>query len=150
MTTRLIGYVDFKLNNFHANVYLDLLRGELKPRGWEVATCWGLDETEGRKWAAEKNVPFAANAKAMADCDAFIVKEVMRSSDGKNHHEVRVRFTRGRTGSVFVHNNGACAFQAMITSDEKTAYVNTGADPIFRDLASLILDYDDEEDEYRL
>ncbi len=29
MTTKRIGYIDYKLDNFHANVYLNLIRGDL-------------------------------------------------------------------------------------------------------------------------
>jgi len=246
MATKRIGYVDHKLDNFHANVYLKLLLGDLKDRGWEVAKCWAMDEAGGRKWATEKNVPYVADVKEMADCDAIMilapsnpevhlrlakkafplrkptyvdktfapdhktakqifaladkhrvpvitsstlrcaaslnklvaelgkdkirhvrawggggsfeeyvihplemlihamgpqVREVMRLSDGTNHHEVHIKFSGGRTGSVFVHNNGACAFQAMVTTDATTVYVDTSPDPIFRDLASLILDF---------
>jgi predicted dehydrogenase len=246
MAAKRIGYIDYKLDNFHANVYLDLLRGELKNRDWEVAKCWGMDQEGGRKWATEKNVLYVADVKDMADCDAITilapsnpkmhldlakkafplgkptyvdktfapdhktakqifaladkhrvpvitssalrcaasmnklvaelgkdkirhmrawgggrsfeeyvihplemliaamgpqVKGVMRLSDGTNHHELHIKFAGGRTGSVFVHNNGACGFQAVVTTDAKTAYVDTSPDSIFRDLASMILDF---------
>lgn len=241
-----IGYVDCKLDNYHANVYHRLLRGDLKERGWDVAKCWALDEGGGRKWAAEKGVAYAADVKEMADCDAIMilapsnpevhlklaelafplgkptyvdktfapdsrtaariftladahhvpvittsalrcaaslnkltgelgkdkirhmrtfgggssfdeyvihplemliaamgpeVTAVMRLSDGANHHELHLAFSGGRTGSVFVHANGTCSFQAVVTTDEKTRYVDTGADPIFRDLTLFILDF---------
>lgn len=246
MTTKRIGYVDYKLDNFHANVYLNLLRGDLKDRGWEVAKCWAMDEAGGRKWAGEKNVPYVADIQEMADCDGMIilapsnpevhlamakqvfplgkptyvdktfapdfktakqifaladkhrvpvvtssalrcaaslnklvaelgrekirhvcawggggtfeeyvihplemviaamgpqVKQVLHLADGKNHHELHLQFAGGRTGSVFVHTQGACAFQAVVTTDAKTAYVDTSPDPIFRDLAAVILDF---------
>lgn len=246
MTTRRIGYVDFKLNNFHANVYLDLLRGELKGRGWEVAKCWGMDEAEGRRWASEKQVPFVEDVRAMADCDALVilapsnpethlelarkafplgkptyvdktfapdhktarkifaladrhrvpiitssalrcaaslrkavaelgrggirhmqawgggrsfeeyfihplemvistmgpqVARAMRLIDGANHHAVHLQFADGRSASVFVHANTATAFEAVLTTDEKTVHVSCNADPIFRDLAAMILDF---------
>lgn len=246
MTARRIGYVDFKLDNFHANVYLKLLREELKPRGWEVAKCWAMDREGGLKWSAEKGVAYVNDVREMSDCHGLMilapsnpethfelakkvfplgkptyvdktfapdlrtarkifeladkhrvpvitssalrcaaslnrlvaelgrdrirhmrawgggrsfeeyvihplemviaamgpqVKEVMRLTDGRNHHELHLKFGGGRTGSVFVHNNGACPYQAMVTTDEKTAYVNAGSDPYFRDLAILILDF---------
>jgi len=241
-----IGYIDHQLDNFHANVYLDLLRGDLKARGWEVAKCWAQDEAGGRQWAAAKGVPYVASVRDMADCDALVVlapsnpevhldlarlafplrkptyvdktfapdvktakkiftladkhgtpvitssalrcaatlnrtvaelgrekirhlrawgggrsfeeyvihplemlvaamgpevEAVMRLSDGPNHNELHVRFSGGRTGSVFVHTNGDCAFRAVVTTDEKTVHVDTSPDPIFRDLAALILDF---------
>lgn len=246
MKTKRIGYIDHRLDNFHANIYLDLLRGDLKTRGWEVAKCWALDEAGGRQWAARKNVSYVSTVADMADCDALVVlapstpevhlelaklafplrkptyvdktfapdlktakrifaladkhrvpvitssalrcaaslnrtvtelgrdrirhlrawgggrsfeeyvihplemlvaamgpgvREVMRLSDGANHHELHVRFTGGRTGSVFVHTNGECAFRAVVTTDAKTVHVDTSPDPIFRDLASRILDF---------
>lgn len=242
-----IGYIDHELDNFHANVYLDLLRGDLKARGWEVAKCWAMDAAGGRKWAAEKKVPFVTDIAEMADCDALVVlapsnpevhldlakrafplrkptyvdktfapdvrtakrifaladkyrvpvitssalrcaasfnrtvaelggrkkirhlrtwgggrsfaeyaihplemlvtamgpevKAVMRLNDGPNHDELHVKFSGGRTGSVFVHVNSDCAFRAVVTTDQKTVHVDTSPDPIFRDLASLILDF---------
>jgi predicted dehydrogenase len=246
MTTKRLGFVDYKLGNFHANEYLKLLRGELKPRGWEVAKCWGTDEATGRKWAADKGVPYAASVDAMADCDAMVilapsnpevhlelarkvfplgkptyvdktfapdhetalrifhladqhrvpvittsalrcaaslnqcvaelgrekvrhlrawgggrsfeeyvihplemvistmgpqVEKVLHLADGDRHHELHLSFSGGRTASVFVHSIGACAFQAMVTTDEKTVCVDASADPIFRDLAGFILDF---------
>ncbi len=241
-----IGYIDHQLDNFHANVYLDLLRGDLKSRGWEVAKCWAQDEAGGRQWAQSKGVPYVDNISAMADCDALIVlapsnpevhldlvrqafplrkptyvdktfapdvktarkifaladrhrvpvitssalrcaaslnrtvaelgrekirhlrvwgggrsfeeyvihplemlvtamgpevEAVMRLNDGPNHNELHVRFSGGRTGSVFVHTNGDCAFRAVVTTDAKTVHVDTSPDPIFRDLAGFILDF---------
>lgn len=246
MTAKRLGFIDSKLGNFHSNVYLDLLRSDLKGRGWEVAKCWGMDEAVGRKWASEKGVPFVEDVSAMADCDALIilapsnpevhlelarkvfplgkptyvdktfapnhstavqifdladehripvittsalrcaaslnrlvaelgrekvrhlrawgggrsfeeyvihpvemvihamgpqVERVLHLADGPCHHELHLSFSGGRTASVFVHATGTCAFQAMVTTDEKTVYVDTSPDPIFRDLASLILDF---------
>ena len=62
---RRIGFVDFHLDNFHANVYLGAFRKELKDRGFEVTGCTALQETEGRAWAAKNGVPYFAGAKAM-------------------------------------------------------------------------------------
>ncbi len=73
MKTKRIGYIDHRLDNFHANIYLDLLRGDLKARGWEVAKCWALDEAGGRQWAARKNVSYVSTVADMADCDALVV-----------------------------------------------------------------------------
>lgn len=53
-TARRIGFVDLNLENFHANVFLKLIRGELKERGFEVAGCTALQADTGRAWA-EKN-----------------------------------------------------------------------------------------------
>lgn len=241
-----LGYIDHQLDNYHANVYLDLLRGDLKARGWEVAKCWAQDAAGGRQWAAAKGVPYVTHVGEMADCDALVVlapsnpemhlelarlafplrkptyvdktfapdsrtarkifaladrhgtpvitssalrcaaslnrtvaelgrenirhlrvwgggrsfeeyvihplemlvavmgsdvEAVMRLSDGPSHHELHVRFAAGRTGSAFIHLHSDCAFRAVVTTDEKTVHIDTSPDPIFRDLATLILDF---------
>ena len=37
-----IGFVDYKLDNFHANVFLKAIRGPLKDRGGSVAGCFAV------------------------------------------------------------------------------------------------------------
>ena len=64
-TRKRVGYVDFNLNNFHADIYLKHLRGELAGRGFDVTACWGMKESEGRSWAEANKVPFVADARAM-------------------------------------------------------------------------------------
>jgi hypothetical protein len=53
-----IGFVDYDLNNFHANVYLAALRNELKGRGYTIAGCSAMKEPEGRAWAGKNGVPY--------------------------------------------------------------------------------------------
>lgn len=70
-----IGYVDNKLENFHANVYLAAFRKELLDQGYEIAGCTALDEADGRAWAAKNNVPYFADPAAMnaaVDCYAVL------------------------------------------------------------------------------
>jgi hypothetical protein len=57
-----IGFVDFDLNNFHANVFLRHLREDLKDRGFTVEGCYAIKEAEGRDWATKNGVPFFADA----------------------------------------------------------------------------------------
>ena len=69
-----IGFVDHKLDNFHANVFLEILRGDLAPRGFEVAGCTGLDEAEGRSWAEKNAVPYFESVGKLSDSvDYFMV-----------------------------------------------------------------------------
>jgi predicted dehydrogenase len=66
-----IGFVDYQLENFHANVYLKAYRNELKSRGWTVTGCWGLDGEVGRGWAKKNDVPWFDSAGALneqVDC----------------------------------------------------------------------------------
>lgn len=245
MTTRSIGFIDHQLDNYHANVFLDLLRGDLKARGWVVARCWGMDAKGGKKWAAEKGVSYVENVSGMRDCDALMIlapsnpevhfpmaklalplglptyidktftqdhptaKKIFALADrrrvpvitasalrccasldkavkelGKkrirhmrtwgpgrsfeeyaihpmemvisvmgpevrkvmwlkhgNDHQIQMEFSGGRTATVFLHIGSQCAYQAMLTNNEKTIHVNCSADPIFRDLCDFILDF---------
>ncbi len=43
MSVKKIGFVDDDLDNFHANTYLDAIRGPLLSRGWQV-TSEGLTD----------------------------------------------------------------------------------------------------------
>ena len=109
MKMKRIGYIDRQLANFHANVYLDLLRGDLQARGWEVAKCWALDEAGGRQWAAEKNVPYVAKVQEMADCDALVV---LAPSTPEDHLDLaRLAFPLQNIGIIL---GSLCAF-AVIT-----------------------------------
>ena len=60
-----IGLVDFKLDNFHANTYLALIRKELSNRGFTVAGCYGLEEAAGRQWAEKNGVPYFDSVKKL-------------------------------------------------------------------------------------
>lgn len=73
-TGKRIGFVDYKLENFHANIYLKHLRNELKDRGFEVAGCWGMDEVNGRAWGTKNNVPYVADLSQLnGQVDCFMV-----------------------------------------------------------------------------
>jgi predicted dehydrogenase len=66
-----IGFVDYKLDNFHANVFLKSYRGALKDRGAIVAGCMALEEDEGRAWAKKNDVPYfddPTQLNAHVDC----------------------------------------------------------------------------------
>ncbi|HEV2293462.1 MAG TPA: Gfo/Idh/MocA family oxidoreductase [Tepidisphaeraceae bacterium] len=58
MIGKRIGFVDYKLDNFHANIFLKSYRNQLKHRGAIVAGCHPLDEDEGRAWARKNDVPY--------------------------------------------------------------------------------------------
>lgn len=69
-----IGFVDYDLDNFHANVFLAAFRNELKDRGATVVGCMALKEQEGRAWAEKNSVPYFADPVALNDAvDAFAV-----------------------------------------------------------------------------
>ena len=69
-----IGFVDYKLENYHANVFLKAYRGPLQARGWTVAGCWALDADNGRAWAAHNDVPWFESAERLNEhIDAYMV-----------------------------------------------------------------------------
>jgi predicted dehydrogenase len=69
-----IGFVDNKLDNFHANVFLKAYRNPLKDRGWTVAGCWSRDAGNGRAWAAHNDVAWYESPAALnGQVDAFMV-----------------------------------------------------------------------------
>lgn len=69
-----IGYYDYKLDNWHANTYLEILKNKFADSGYEVSVCKALDEEEGRKWAAEKNIPYADTIEDFAKiCDYIMI-----------------------------------------------------------------------------
>jgi hypothetical protein len=69
-----IGFVDYKLENYHANVFLKAYRDALRDRGAIVAGCFALDADNGRAWAAHNDVPWFASVDAMNEhVDAFMV-----------------------------------------------------------------------------
>ena len=69
-----IGFVDSKLENFHANVFLEACRNSLKERGWTVAGCYALDADNGHTWAKKNEVPYFDTPAALnAHVDAYMI-----------------------------------------------------------------------------
>jgi predicted dehydrogenase len=69
-----IGFVDNKLENFHANVFLKSYRNQLKDRGWTVAGCHALDAADGRAWARKNDVPYFDTPVALNEhVDAYMI-----------------------------------------------------------------------------
>ncbi|HEX8524558.1 MAG TPA: Gfo/Idh/MocA family oxidoreductase [Tepidisphaeraceae bacterium] len=60
-----IGFVDYKLDNFHANTYLAAFREKLKGRGYTVAGCYANEEAEGKVWTAKKDVRYFSDPHEM-------------------------------------------------------------------------------------
>lgn len=69
-----IGFVDYRLDNFHADVYLRLLREELADLGFTVSGCTALEVEPSRAWALDNNVPWFDNVADLDDhVDYFVV-----------------------------------------------------------------------------
>jgi predicted dehydrogenase len=73
MATR-IGFVDYRLENFHANVFLKAFRGALNERGAIVAGCFALDEADGRTWAKKNDMPYFDSVQKLHEqVDGFMI-----------------------------------------------------------------------------
>lgn len=71
---RRVGFVDDYLENFHANIYLKLLRGPLARRGFVVSGATALQAEAGRQWAQKNDVPyFDTVAELNAEVDFFLI-----------------------------------------------------------------------------
>jgi predicted dehydrogenase len=69
-----IGFVDLNLDNYHANVFLQALRGPLASRGFTVAGATGMKTAESRAWAEKNRIPFfERDADLNAAVDFFMV-----------------------------------------------------------------------------
>ncbi len=71
---RRIGFVDHQLDNYHARVFLAAIRGELKPRGFEVAGGYALERESGQAWAEKNGVPWFSSLRKLNEAvDAYMV-----------------------------------------------------------------------------
>jgi hypothetical protein len=69
-----IGFVDLNLDNYHANVFLQALRGPLASRGFSVTGATGTKTAECRAWAEKNHVPFfEKDAELNAAADFFMI-----------------------------------------------------------------------------
>lgn len=83
MPVKRIGFVDYSLDNYHAEVYLKAFRGALAGRGYEVVGATALDAEASRAWAEERSLPYFENVESLAPhVDCFIV---LAPSDPEHH-----------------------------------------------------------------
>jgi len=81
-----IGVVDDNLDNFHARVYLEALRGPLKERGFSVTGAFALQQEKSKAWAEKNGIPYVDSMEALdkvAD-----VYAVLAPSTPKTHEEL--------------------------------------------------------------
>jgi hypothetical protein len=81
-----IGFVDDNLDNFHARVYLEALRGPLKERGFTVTGATALQHEKSRAWAAKNNLEYFDTPAAL---DKVVdVYAILAPSTPKTHEEL--------------------------------------------------------------
>jgi predicted dehydrogenase len=73
MKTKTIGFLDIDPHNFHAEKFLEILRGPLASRGWIADKLWSRDSEAGRKWGEENGIEAVADPAGLAGCDGFLV-----------------------------------------------------------------------------
>lgn len=74
MAAKRIGFVDYCLDNYHAEVYLKALRGPLANRGYEVAGATAMQDAISRAWAAERNLLYYESVEELNQAvDCYIV-----------------------------------------------------------------------------
>lgn len=81
-----IGFVDDDLDNFHARVYLEALRGPLKDRGFVVSGATALQQEKGRAWAAKNGIEYFDTVQALDKVVDFYA--VLAPSTPKTHEEL--------------------------------------------------------------
>jgi predicted dehydrogenase len=83
---RRIGFVDLYSDNYHANVFLQALRGPLQARGFSVAGATGTKAAESRAWAEKNRVPYFDNDAALNEAVDFFM--VLAPSNPEVHLEL--------------------------------------------------------------
>ncbi|MBX3433733.1 MAG: hypothetical protein KF847_10470 [Pirellulales bacterium] len=74
MSSRRIGFVDYRLDNFHAEVYRKALRDPLALRGYRLAGATALLADASRDWCAERDVTYYPTVAELAPhVDCFMV-----------------------------------------------------------------------------
>lgn len=61
-----VAFIDYNLNNFHADIYEELLRDQLADRGYQLVACTGLLADESKAWAEKKGVPYVDKISDLA------------------------------------------------------------------------------------
>ena len=81
-----IGFVDDNLDNFHARVYLEALRGPLKDRGFVVTGGTGLQAEKSREWARKNTLEYFDTVAALDQ--AVDVYAVLAPSTPATHEDL--------------------------------------------------------------
>lgn len=69
-----IGFYDYKLDNWHANTYLEILKKDFAESGYTVSVCKALVEKEGLEWAEKNDIPYAASIEEFDEmCDYAMI-----------------------------------------------------------------------------
>lgn len=81
-----IGFVDDDLDNFHARVFLEAIRGALKERGFTVAGATALQHDKSRAWAEKQGLAYFDDPAALDK--AADVYAVLAPSTPQTHEKL--------------------------------------------------------------
>jgi hypothetical protein len=84
--TRSIGLVDYCLDNFHARVYLEALRGPLSSRGFTIAGATAMQRASSFRWCQEHDVPYLETVDALNEQVQYFM--VLAPSNPEVHFEL--------------------------------------------------------------
>ena len=94
-----IGFIDYDLNNFHADVFLEAIRGPLASRGFDVAGATALQHEPSAKWADTNAVRYFESVDALDE--AVDIYMILAPSHPQVHMELCNRvFPKGKTTYV--------------------------------------------------
>lgn len=66
MSKKRIAFFDYRLDNFHADVYLSAIRGPLAERGYRVCGATALDAQPSEAWCKSNDVPYFVKLEDLA------------------------------------------------------------------------------------
>jgi predicted dehydrogenase len=125
---RRIGFVDLNLENYHANAFLQALRGPLKERGFTVTGATGTRTAESRAWAEKNQVLFFDTDTALNDAVDFFM--VLAPSNPDVHLELCRRILPFRkptyVDKTFAPDH-ATARKIFVLADEHATPVQTSS-----------------------
>jgi hypothetical protein len=81
-----IGFIDYDLNNYHANVYEEAIHGPLKNRGFQIGACTAIKKEESSKWAGQKKVPYVDRIQDLKGMVDYLM--ILAPSNPETHLEL--------------------------------------------------------------
>lgn len=78
-----IGFVDYNLDNYHANVFLNALRNDLKKRGFTISGCYGIQQKQSHNWATQNDVPYFDDLNTLNDAVDYYM--ILAPSNPETH-----------------------------------------------------------------
>jgi len=115
LTRKNIVFLDYDLNNYHANTFRNLLKNELADTGFSVGGCHALNSSSGRAWAADSEIPYIED---LASLQGTVEGVAVLAPSNPEAHVALVQ--------------KACLLKAPIYVDKTIAMTVDEVDQIFR------------------